>query len=138
LRPEALDDLGLASALTVLADRLSERLGLEVRLDIAPDLPSLSTEAELVIYRVAQEALTNVARHSGVDLAELALFHHDRWLTLTVTDRGRGLPAGYVPGTGMRGMRERAALVGATVEIDTPFGGQGCGVRLDVPVEEPQ
>lgn len=136
LRPEALDDLGLSSALTVLANRLSERLALEVRLEIAPELPHLSTEAELVIYRVAQEALTNVARHSGVDVAELELVRRDRWLTLTVADRGRGLPAGYEPGTGMRGMRERAGLVGATVEISNRLHAQGCEVRLDVPVEE--
>jgi two-component system, NarL family, sensor histidine kinase UhpB len=137
LRPEALDDLGLASALAVLADRLSERLGLEVRLEIAPELPQLSTEAELVIYRVAQEALTNVARHSGVELAELVLVHADRRLTLTVRDRGRGLADGSGAGTGMRGMRERAALIGARIRIGTPPGGRGCEVRLDVPLEVP-
>ncbi len=136
LRPEALDDLGLASALAVLADRFSERLGLEVRLEIAPELPQLATEAELVIYRVAQEALTNVARHSGVDIAELALGQHDRHLTLTIRDRGRGLPGGFSAGTGMRGMRERAALIGARLEIRTPLGGgPGCEVRLDVPLQ---
>jgi two-component system sensor histidine kinase UhpB len=138
LRPEALDDLGLASALTVLADRFSERLGLDVRVEIAPDLPLLSADAELVVYRIAQEALTNVARHSGVDHARLALTHADGWVTLTVTDAGRGLPAGYAPGTGMRGMRERAALVGGTVEVRNWFGAQGCEVRLDLPVEEPR
>jgi two-component system, NarL family, sensor histidine kinase UhpB len=138
LRPEALDDLGLASALAVLADRFSERLGLEVRLEIAPDLPQLSTEAELVIYRVAQEALTNVARHAGVDLAELALVDTGRRLTLTVRDRGRGLAADSAAGTGMRGMRERAALIDASVRIGTPPGGHGCEVRLDVPLEEPR
>src|SRR5690242_8864759 len=65
LRPEALDDLGLASALAVLADRFSEQLGLEVSERITPDLPVLSPDVELVVYRVAQEALTNVARHSA-------------------------------------------------------------------------
>ncbi len=136
LRPEALDDLGLASALAVLAGRFSERLGLEVKLEIAPELPQLSTEAELVIYRVAQEALTNVARHSGRDAAELALGHHDRHLTLAIRDRGRGLPADFSAGTGMRGMRERAALIGARLEIRTPLGGgPGCEVRLDVPLQ---
>jgi two-component system sensor histidine kinase UhpB len=138
LRPEALDDLGLASALAVLADRFSERLGLEVRLDIAPDLPPLSTEAELVIYRIAQEALTNVARHSGVDLAEIALAHADRRLTLTIRDRGRGLAPESAAGTGMRGMRERARLIGATVRIAAPQVGHGCEVRLDVPLEDPR
>jgi two-component system sensor histidine kinase UhpB len=138
LRPEALDDLGLASAVAVLAERFSDRLGLDVGLEIAPDLPQLSTEAELVIYRVAQEALTNVARHSGVDLADLSLGHDQRRLTLKVRDRGRGLPDDLVAGTGMRGMRERARLIGATVRIAAPQVGHGCEVRLDVPLEDPR
>jgi len=138
LRPEALDDLGLASALAVLADRFSERFALDVQLEIAPDLPELSTEAELVIYRVAQEALTNIARHSGADHAELALLHHGRRLRLTVTDDGHGLPAGCAPGTGMRGMRERAALLGASLEIGNRLDAPGCQVRLEIPLEEPR
>src|SRR5438132_6609671 len=73
LRPEALDDLGLASALAVLCERFSERSGLEVSERITEPLPGLPPEAELVIYRVAQEALTNVARHSGSKRAELSL-----------------------------------------------------------------
>jgi two-component system sensor histidine kinase UhpB len=67
LRPEALDELGLESALAVLGDRLSDRLGLEVDMKLAADVPKLGHEAELVLYRVAQEALTNVARHSGTN-----------------------------------------------------------------------
>src|SRR5437763_11068354 len=73
LRPEALDDLGLESALAVLCDRFAQRSGLEVSCRIGDPLPNLSPETELVIYRVAQEALTNVARHSGSDRAELSL-----------------------------------------------------------------
>ena len=136
LRPEALDDLGLVSALAVLAQRLAERSGLEVVESVAPELPRLAPEVELVVYRVAQEALTNVARHSGSDCAELALQTEDGRLLLTVTDRGRGLPAGHLPGTGMRGMRERATLIGATLRIaNNPTDG-GCTVRLDVPLQE--
>jgi two-component system, NarL family, sensor histidine kinase UhpB len=135
LRPEALDDLGLPSALAVLAERFSERLGLEVTTTIASDLPQLPAETELVVYRVAQEALTNVARHSGGSRAELTLAHQHGRLTLTVGDRGLGLPAGTAPGTGMRGMRERAALIGASLEIRNRQSGGGCEVRLDVPAE---
>ncbi len=90
LRPEALDDLGLESALAVLAERFSERLGLEVAVAIAPELPQMSREAELVVYRVAQEALTNVARHSGAGHAELKLAQQAGRLTLTVRDHGLG------------------------------------------------
>jgi two-component system sensor histidine kinase UhpB len=134
LRPEALDDLGLPSALAVLAERFSERVGLTVSLAIAHDLPELTSEAELVIYRVAQEALTNVARHSGALEAEMSLCQERASLRLTVRDRGRGLRATHAPGTGMRGMRERAALIGAKLEISSRAP-TGCEVRLDVPLE---
>jgi two-component system sensor histidine kinase UhpB len=133
LRPEALDDLGLPSALAVLGERFSERVGLSVSLAITPDLPELSSEAELVIYRVAQEALTNVARHSGAREAEMRLCRSAGALRLTVRDRGRGLPETQVPGTGMRGMRERATLIGARLEISR-LAPSGCEVRLDVPL----
>jgi two-component system, NarL family, sensor histidine kinase UhpB len=131
LRPEALDDLGLPSALAVLAKRLSERLGLDVSLEIAPDLPQLTSETELVIYRVAQEALTNVARHAGARRAEVRLGQDGETLRLSIRDRGRGLPAEHEPGTGMRGMRERATLIGAKLEVSN-LAPTGCEVRLDV------
>ena len=134
LRPEALDDLGLESALAVLAERFRARLGLEVTVAIAPELSHLSRDAELVIYRVAQEALTNVARHSGADTAELTLVRQAGRLTLTIRDRGSGLPAGSAPGTGMRGMRERATLIGARLEVRNLTPEPGCEVRLDVPL----
>lgn len=135
LRPEALDDLGLVSALAVLRQRFAERSALEVVQHIAPDLPQLPPDVELVVYRVAQEALTNVARHSGAGYAELRLHREDGRVLLTVRDWGRGLSAGYVPGTGMRGMRERATLIGANLEVTNNASTGGCQVRLDVPLE---
>jgi two-component system, NarL family, sensor histidine kinase UhpB len=145
LRPEALDDLGLTSALAVLAERLSQRFGLDVSERIAADLPALPVETELVVYRVAQEALTNVARHSGSSRAELTLEHvvaarargHDDGgrLSLRVRDYGRGLRPQNIAGTGMRGMRERAALIGASLDIGNMTSGPGCEVRLDVPLD---
>lgn len=134
LRPEALDDLGLESALAVLCERFAERSGLAVRQQVADDLPDLSADEELVLYRVAQEALTNVARHSRATEADLALAREHGALTLTVTDDGDGLPAGHTPGAGIRGMRERAALIGATLAIDGNPAGHGCRVRLEVPI----
>src|SRR5206468_11923094 len=77
----------------------------------------LPEETELVVYRVAQEALTNVARHSASSRVDLTLEHADGRLSLTVRDYGLGLPRHMTDGTGMRGMRERAALIGATLEI---------------------
>ncbi|HTU86973.1 MAG TPA: histidine kinase [Solirubrobacteraceae bacterium] len=136
LRPEALDDLGLASALAVLCQRFSRRLDLDVAGYVAPDLPELPAEVELVVYRVAQEALTNVARHSASSRAELALTRTGGRLLLRVRDYGLGLPADGAPGTGMRGMHERAALIGATLTIADRSGESGCEVRLEVTLGE--
>ena len=135
LRPEALDELGLGSALAVLAERFGERLGLEVSTAISANLSELSAEKELVVYRVAQEALTNVARHAGVGAAELTLSHEHGRLTLVVRDHGRGLPAGEAARTGIRGMRERANLIGATLQVRNLPGEPGCEVRLEIPLE---
>jgi two-component system, NarL family, sensor histidine kinase UhpB len=89
-----------------------------------------------VVYRVAQEALTNVARHSGAAEAELSLTRADGVLTLSVSDRGRGLPLGAEPGTGIRGMRERAGLIGAGLTIRSGDRDGGCHVQLTVPLED--
>ena len=134
LRPEALDDLGLESALAVLCDRFAQRSGLEVTYRVAESLPELSASEELVIYRVAQEALTNVARHSGSDRAELSLQPDDDRLVLIVRDRGRGLGNGGTDGTGIRGMRERAGLIGAAIEVRD--GRPGTEVCLRLPIED--
>jgi len=135
LRPEALDDLGLSSALAVLAERLSQRFDLDVSERTPVDLPPLPVETELVVYRVAQEAMTNVARHSGSSRAELTLEHEDGRLILRVRDYGRGLRPENSAGTGMRGMRERAAVIGASLEIGNLSSAPGCEVRLDVPLD---
>jgi two-component system sensor histidine kinase UhpB len=132
LRPEALDDLGLVSALAVLCERFAQRTGIEVTQQVDDELPELGHEEELVVYRVAQEALTNVARHSGAEHAALRLSTHDGGLMVTVSDRGRGLGVGGDPGTGIRGMRERAALIGATLEVGPNEDGVGCAVTLRV------
>jgi two-component system sensor histidine kinase UhpB len=133
LRPEALDDLGLESALAVLCDRVAERSRMEVSCRIAEPLPVLSRDAELVIYRVAQEALTNVARHSGSSEAELSLRPADGRVVLTVRDEGQGIAGQLMPGSGIRGMRERAGLIGAALEIQNREPGPGIEVQLEVP-----
>ena len=136
LRPEALDDLGLASALAALTERFARQARLEIALNIDAELPRLSRESELVIYRVAQEALTNVARHSGSETAELRLERRapDR-VSLVVADAGRGLPADATAGGGMQGMAERASTVEAALSVNGRDGG-GTEIRLDVPIEE--
>ena len=135
LRPEVLRDLGLASALAALSDGFGRRAGLRVDRQIQTPMPKLSSEAELVVYRIAQEALTNVARHAGSDTAELSVESDADRLTLTVRDHGRGLPNGYATdGNGMRGMQERAGLIGANLRIEAPTDGPGTELLLELPL----
>jgi two-component system, NarL family, sensor histidine kinase UhpB len=96
------------------------------------DLPPLSPETELVVYRVTQEALTNVARHSGAESVEVALEAGSDALRLSVTDRGRGMN-GASPGSGITGMRERALLIGGRLRFASSPAG-GTDVRLEVPL----
>jgi two-component system sensor histidine kinase UhpB len=135
LRPEALTDLGLASALAALGDGFGRRAGLRVEREIQTPMPELSGEAELVVYRVAQEALTNVARHAGCDTAKLTVASDTDRLTLTVRDHGRGLPKDQTQyGNGIRGMEERARLIGAQLRIETSSDGPGTQLRLELPL----
>jgi two-component system sensor histidine kinase UhpB len=135
LRPEALDDLGLPSALAALTERFARQARLQIELHVEPELPDLDRDAELVIYRVAQEALTNVARHSGSETAEVSLARAADRVTLTVTDAGCGLPAHAASGAGMQGMTERASTIEAAMFARTREQG-GTEIRLDVPIQE--
>lgn len=136
LRPEALDDLGLASALEALCDRLAQRTGLRVARRLDTDLPELGEDRELVLYRVAQEALTNVVRHAGTSSAQLRLERSAGRVTLSILDDGRGLTSGARSDAGgLRGMHERAGLIDAELEVGARPGG-GVAVRLDVPLPE--
>jgi two-component system, NarL family, sensor histidine kinase UhpB len=125
LRPEALEELGLQSALGALATAFGAQLRIEVTRRLETGVP-LSEEQELVVYRVAQEALTNVARHAEATRVELRLEHRDDRTVLTVRDDGRGLPPGALSSShGIRGMRERAMLIGAELNIrGAPTGTQ--------------
>ncbi|CAL9276588.1 hypothetical protein SUDANB5_05109 [Streptomyces sp. SudanB5_2050] len=130
LRPGVLEELGLASALRSLAAEFTHH-GLTVHSHVPGDLPPLAPEAELVIYRVAQEGLTNTARHAAADRAELRLRPLPDGIELLVRDNGTGL--GDAPeGAGIRGMRERALLVGAEIHFEAAPAG-GTDVRLRVP-----
>jgi two-component system sensor histidine kinase UhpB len=134
LRPEALEDLGLESALAALAAAFGEQAGLRIERRLEPGL-RLSMEQELVVYRIAQEALTNVARHAGATRVQLQLERADDRIVLIVRDDGDGLPPGaFRSSHGIRGMRERAMLIGAQLTIATAPGG-GTEVKLSVPYE---
>jgi two-component system, NarL family, sensor histidine kinase UhpB len=134
LRPEALEDLGLQSALSALATAFAEQARVRVDRRLDPALP-LSEEHELVVYRVAQEALTNVARHANASEVQLWLGRTEEHVVLTVGDDGRGLPSDAMPSShGITGMRERAMLIGAQLTITGPPSG-GTKVQLSIPLD---
>jgi two-component system sensor histidine kinase UhpB len=135
LRPEALDDLGLVNALISLCSRLASQGGLRIERQLEK-LPGISPDLELVIYRVAQESLTNVVRHAQASRATVSLAAGSRAATLSIVDDGRGLPADLPAHTaGISGMRERARLLHGRLEIESKPG-EGTTVRLELPWEE--
>lgn len=124
LRPTALDDLGLPAALTTRLRQLAAETELDVEHEIAADLPALSSDQQTVVFRVAQEALSNVVQHAGARSVRLELLRRgEDGVRLRVSDDGRGIGNLRAPADGEReragltGMRERALLVGAAVEI---------------------
>ncbi|MBO8203445.1 HAMP domain-containing sensor histidine kinase [Streptomyces smyrnaeus] len=131
LRPGVLDDLGLASALVSLTQDFATHTGLRVVRRLETDLPVLDREIELVLYRVAQESLTNAARHAEAGRVEVSLRHTGETVLLEIADDGRGIEAAR-EGAGIRGMRERALLAGATLDI-TSTPGTGTRIRLATP-----
>jgi len=133
LRPGVLEDLGLLSAMNALAADFAEVTRTPVAARLDPRLPALSKDAELVLYRIAQEGLTNIARHAAATRVDMVLTHERDGVLLSITDDGRGLD-GSDEGAGIRGMRERAILIGADLTLGSAPTG-GTELRLVVPVE---
>jgi len=133
LRPTALDDLGLAAAIGGQVERL-DRGEMETSLVVEGDFSDLGDDAQLVVYRVSQEALNNAARHSGAGRVEVRLRRRDDGgVVLEVGDDGAGFAFDESQrGLGIGGMRERALLVGGELTIESRPGA-GTTVRLDVP-----
>jgi two-component system, NarL family, sensor histidine kinase UhpB len=131
LRPTALDDLGLAAAIEGQVGRLGGEI--ESSLAVDGDFSDLGDDAQLVVYRVAQEALSNAARHSGAAKVEVRLRRTDGGgVLLEVSDDGRGFAFDESErGLGIGGMRERALLIGADLTIESRPG-RGTTVRLAV------
>jgi two-component system, NarL family, sensor histidine kinase UhpB len=131
LRPAALDDLGLASALRSLCDGIAKRAGLAVELDVSDRLPSLDGQIELAVYRVAQEALTNAVRHAQCRTVRVSLRPSGGGVLLRVADDGVGMDGSF-PAGGLRGMRERAVSIGALLETRSAPG-RGVEVTMRIP-----
>lgn len=128
LRPLMLDDLGLNSAIESLAREAARRMGIEVTVRLDAEDATLTPGADIALYRMVQEALTNVGRHAHATDVRIDLRRTNDELVLTVQDNGKGFPAhaiGREGRCGLLGMRERAVMVGGRLEIDNPAGGGG-------------
>ena len=143
LYPPMLEEMGLKSAIPWYLDGFSARSGIKTTLEVASDFTRLPRGAELALFRVFQESLTNVHRHSGSPTAEVRLFLKGGMGVLEVRDRGKGLPPGLLEessqdwmgqlGVGLRGMNERMRQLGGTLELTSTK--EGTTVRAMVPAQ---
>jgi signal transduction histidine kinase len=142
LHPPLLDEAGLASALRWYVDGFAQRSKIEVDLDCPNDFGRLPRIVETAAFRLVQECLTNIHRHSGSPTAKIRLRHSDHQVTVEIEDKGKGIPADKleemasigIPGVGITGMRERVRQLGGTLDIGS--GGSGTTVRAHLPVSE--
>jgi signal transduction histidine kinase len=138
LRPAVLDRYGLLAAIEWYAERYETRTGIAVDLRHEGLGRRFSPEVEIGAYRVMQEALTNVARHARASAATIQLFGDDRMLTVVVRDRGAGFDAAKATATsGLGGMRERMALLGGMLEVDSAAG-RGTTITAEIPLHGPE
>jgi len=140
LRPGVLDQLGLVHALDWMADHTLRPLGLKVEIEAHGLVERLPGEIETILFRIAQEAMSNVARHSGARYLYVCLSQEDGQITMTLTDDGRGFDPSAITsapepnrGLGLAGMQERASLAGGQVTVESAPG-QGTKVCVVIPV----
>jgi signal transduction histidine kinase len=142
LHPPLLEDLGLSSAINWYIDGFTERSGIRVSAQVPP-LPRFDHSTELTLFRVLQECLTNIHRHSGSKTATVKVEAGPRSLTLEICDQGKGIPAETLrgwfrntqrSGVGISGMRERLNDLGGTLEINS--NEKGATVRATIPLRE--
>ncbi len=141
LHPPLLDELGLTSAVETYIDGFSMRSGIDVRFVSTSEMIRLAPELETTIFRIVQEALSNVHRHSGATECRVCLGLEDDRILLEIRDYGKGLPAetaaalkkrGAVPGVGLAGMQERARQLGGELSVES--GSDGCAIKAAFPV----
>lgn len=140
LHPPSLDELGLASALEIYTTELGARSGIEIELNLPPDLPRLPNELEMAIFRVVQECLTNIHRHSGSKTAGIHLLVEDETLRLEVHDSGKGISAEKLEeinthnsGVGIQSVRERIRPYQGSFHIESGDGGTVVYANFTVP-----
>lgn len=143
LHPPLLDEAGLSSALTWYIKGFSERSKIDVDLRIPEDFGRLSRDLETAIFRVVQECLTNIHRHSGSSVAKVFISYTDGYVRVEVEDKGKGISAqkraeiisspAAIPGVGIRGMRERLRQLGGTLDVQSNGEGKGMTVTALLP-----
>jgi signal transduction histidine kinase len=144
LYPPMLEEMGLKSAILWYLDGFSKRSGIETTFDAPEDFARLSRDTELVLFRVLQESLTNVQRHSGSATADIFISLTDDAVILQVADRGKGVPRAILEqgsqdwmgslGVGLRGMSERLRQLGGALDVSSDES--GTQVRATVPLRE--
>jgi PAS domain S-box-containing protein len=142
LHPPLLDELGLPSALRWYIEGFAERSSIAASIELPNDLPRLPRDHELCLFRIAQECLTNIHRHSGSSTALVRLWRTPKEIKMEVSDAGRGfnqeiqskIASGESPGVGLRGMQERVKQIGGTLGITS--NGDGASVLVVLPLME--
>lgn len=137
LRPGVLDDLGLGPAIKALAEDFSTRTGVVINFETVVFRNRLDAEAKIALYRIAQEALTNIERHACASHVRIDVRGHKKGATLRIEDNGRGLPDdGAVPtsGLGLRNMQERVEQLEGQLRLSKPRGGSGTIIEVTVPL----
>jgi signal transduction histidine kinase len=144
LHPPLLDEAGLSSALRWFIQGFVERSGIEVDLDLSDDFGRLPRELETTIFRVVQECLTNIHRHSGSPIANIHIARSDKSVRVQIEDHGKGIPedkrlqmvsSGTV-GVGIRGMRERVRQLGGSLDIESADHGRGTSIVVRLPISQ--
>ena len=136
LRPAILDDLGLLAALEWQAEQFQKRTGISCRVNCVEDEFTLDNQHSIALFRIFQETLTNVARHSGASRVEVEYHCGDEEVMLSISDNGHGLEGHSATPTsyGIRGMSERAEQLGGKIKFDSkPGGGFSVTVILPLP-----
>ena len=143
LYPPMLDEAGLDDAIRHYVSGFAERTGILIELEISPDLGRLKPDAEMALFRVVQEGLTNIQRHSGSSRAKIRIKRGPGKITLEVSDQGSGIPgnlrrqngkSSFGTGVGIPSMHERVKLIGGQLDIDS--GSSGTTVRATIPVDD--
>ncbi|MCP5522130.1 MAG: sensor histidine kinase [Verrucomicrobiales bacterium] len=143
LRPLHLDHLGLGVCVSSLVKEVAEASQLEFEVEADDVQGGLSPEGEVALFRMLQESLNNIVKHAAASSVKVELRHHERSVTLTVQDDGRGLPpetptpGAKHPGHGLHAMKERCALVGGTMTVKSTRG-MGTLVLIEVPLSTPR